>query len=234
MDIHKAKPWHGLREFLKEYLIIVVGVLTALGGEQLVEASHWSRQTGEARHALGREFSIDIAYLDSNASQNDCMRVRLDRLEQWARGGPRPAGETLRPILFYLQTSTWNVINSGQITSHFPLGEQVRNAQLASILDNQIGIIVDERKTWMTISALASQPVPDEVERRSLRQAVGEARALLIRDENNAAIIRRALTPLVIKGELPLALAAGKPGVFCRAMGMEPPPSSSTGPARRR
>jgi hypothetical protein len=33
MDIHKPKPWHGLREFLKEYLIIVVGVMTALAGE---------------------------------------------------------------------------------------------------------------------------------------------------------------------------------------------------------
>jgi hypothetical protein len=37
MDIHKPKPWHGLREFLKEYAIIVVGVLTALAGEQAVD-----------------------------------------------------------------------------------------------------------------------------------------------------------------------------------------------------
>lgn len=36
MDIHKPKPWHGPREFLKEYLIIVVGVLTALAAEQTV------------------------------------------------------------------------------------------------------------------------------------------------------------------------------------------------------
>jgi len=41
MDLHKPKPWHGLREFLKEYVIIVVGVLTALGGEQAVEWLHW-------------------------------------------------------------------------------------------------------------------------------------------------------------------------------------------------
>jgi len=33
MDIHKPKPWHGWREFLKEYGIIVLGVLTALGLE---------------------------------------------------------------------------------------------------------------------------------------------------------------------------------------------------------
>jgi hypothetical protein len=26
MDIHKPKPWHGLREFLKEYLIMPRGV----------------------------------------------------------------------------------------------------------------------------------------------------------------------------------------------------------------
>ena len=41
MDIHKPKPWHSFREFLKEYLIIVVGVLTALGAEQAVEWLHW-------------------------------------------------------------------------------------------------------------------------------------------------------------------------------------------------
>jgi hypothetical protein len=31
MDIHKPKSWHGFREFLKEYAIVVVGVLTAPG-----------------------------------------------------------------------------------------------------------------------------------------------------------------------------------------------------------
>ena len=41
MDIHKPKPWHGWREFLKEYVIIVVGVLTALAAEQAVEWLHW-------------------------------------------------------------------------------------------------------------------------------------------------------------------------------------------------
>jgi hypothetical protein len=37
MDIHKPKPWHGVREFLKEYLIVVGGLLTALAAEQGVE-----------------------------------------------------------------------------------------------------------------------------------------------------------------------------------------------------
>ena len=49
MDIHKPKPWHGWREFLKEYAIIFVGVLTALAAEQAVEAL---RHRSEAREML--------------------------------------------------------------------------------------------------------------------------------------------------------------------------------------
>ena len=52
MDIHKPKPWRGVREFLKEYVIIVIGVLTALGGEQAVEWGRTHREVGEARAAL--------------------------------------------------------------------------------------------------------------------------------------------------------------------------------------
>lgn len=33
VEAHKPKPWHGPGEFLREYLIVVVGVLTALGGD---------------------------------------------------------------------------------------------------------------------------------------------------------------------------------------------------------
>ena len=52
MDLHKPKPWHGVREFLKEYVIIVVGVLTALGAEQLVEQLHWREQIRATKEAL--------------------------------------------------------------------------------------------------------------------------------------------------------------------------------------
>ena len=57
MDIHKAKPWHGLREFLKEYTIIVVGVLTALGAEQGVEWLHWAHKVEDGRAAIRSELA---------------------------------------------------------------------------------------------------------------------------------------------------------------------------------
>jgi hypothetical protein len=45
MHFHLPKPLHGWREFAGEVGIIVLGVLIALGFEQIVEASH-QRQEG--------------------------------------------------------------------------------------------------------------------------------------------------------------------------------------------
>ena len=71
MDIHKPKPWHGVREFLKEYVIIVVGVLTALGAEQGVEWLHWRHLAEKAEVDLaagikpdGTQFVVDVRYAD--------------------------------------------------------------------------------------------------------------------------------------------------------------------------
>lgn len=55
MEIHKPKPWHGLREFLKEYGIIVLGVLTAIALEQTVETFHRRAESAELRESLERE-----------------------------------------------------------------------------------------------------------------------------------------------------------------------------------
>src|SRR5947209_13236270 len=60
MDIHKPKPWHGLREFLKEYVIIVVGVLTALAFEQAVEWLHWRHVTQQTEENLRGGVDSDL------------------------------------------------------------------------------------------------------------------------------------------------------------------------------
>ena len=62
MDIHKPKPWHSAREFLKEYVIIVVGVLTALAAESGVEWLHWrhlAAQHAEELDAGARTIAIN-------------------------------------------------------------------------------------------------------------------------------------------------------------------------------
>src|SRR3954463_8469816 len=80
MDIHKAKPWRGVRDFLKEYLIIVIGVLTALGAEQVAEALHWKHQVADGEAELKEPFAREVSNAAMRAAQGRCVTVRLAEL----------------------------------------------------------------------------------------------------------------------------------------------------------
>src|SRR6185503_1410686 len=99
MDIHKPKPWHGLREFLKEYAIIVVGVLTALAAEQGAEWLHWRHEVKEGREALHREMAFDGSYLRDRMTVQACLDRQLDRvqagLDSAGQGRPSPVAAPL-------------------------------------------------------------------------------------------------------------------------------------------
>lgn len=85
MDIHKPKPWHGFREFLKEYLIIVVGVLTALGGEQGVEWLHWRHLAHLAEHDLAAGLKADLFNSVNWLARDPCNTARIGQLSEALR-----------------------------------------------------------------------------------------------------------------------------------------------------
>ena len=81
MDIHKPKPWHGVRDFLKEYVIIVIGVLTALAAEQAVVKLHSAHVIETAETAMRIELADDDgpqAFV--RLAITPCLRRDLDSL----------------------------------------------------------------------------------------------------------------------------------------------------------
>jgi hypothetical protein len=82
MDIHKPKPWHGLRELLKEIGTIVIGVLIALAGEQIVETLNWRHKTAEAEAALRRELRVDLSYAAEQQALGACANRYIDILQR--------------------------------------------------------------------------------------------------------------------------------------------------------
>jgi len=80
VDIHKPKPWHGLREFLKEYVIIVVGVLTALAAEAGVEWLHWRRLAGQHEAELRASGAQMLSVAVERIAAVDCIRGELKRM----------------------------------------------------------------------------------------------------------------------------------------------------------
>jgi len=205
MDIHKPKAWHGSRELAKEIATIVVGVLIALAAEQAVDWLRWRYEIGEARHALGREITYNIKALQIMDGQSNCLVSRMDTLAAWASGtGPRPAGPILMPLLYSLQTSTWDVTNAGQVILHFPLESKLAYATLFSRFANEREAINDERAAWAQVIALANQPKPDSEELRRLREAIGLARVWESRRSSNSRNMIRTGSPLAVDGPGPL------------------------------
>src|ERR1700755_919632 len=124
MDIHKPKPWHGLREFAKEFGTIVLGVLVALGAEQAVEALHRQAQVREARAALRAEIGDDISRALFNQRREVCGARQLDRYVAWANGAPLPPTRAAGAEVLQLHTTSWDVVKAGAVTT-MPLKERL-------------------------------------------------------------------------------------------------------------
>lgn len=71
MEVH-AKSVHSWKELLSEIGVIVIGVMIALGAEQLVETIHWSHKVADAEEAMGRELSGDLGYAAGQVAMKDC------------------------------------------------------------------------------------------------------------------------------------------------------------------
>ena len=77
MHVHLPKPMHGWREFAGEVGIIVVGVLIALGAEQVVETLHWRQQAKDAQASLKTEIQDSVNSAAERQAVDDCLRRQL-------------------------------------------------------------------------------------------------------------------------------------------------------------
>src|SRR5438270_3394440 len=80
MHFHLPNPLHGWREFAGEVGIIVVGVLIALGMEQIAQSWNDRRATQEAREAIRAEVADDLGGLTDRIVREPCIQRRLDEI----------------------------------------------------------------------------------------------------------------------------------------------------------
>src|SRR3982750_670044 len=94
MHFPLPKPLHGWRAFAGEVGIIVIGVLIALGAEQIVEAWHWRNEARDFSKAVDHELGLNLGTYDAAIKQRPCVFRRLNELELFL--AKSPAGE--RPL----------------------------------------------------------------------------------------------------------------------------------------
>jgi len=125
MDIHKPKPWHGVREFLKEYLIIVVGVLTALGAEAVVQAIDWQRRVADAERDLRGDLADDARIAFERMAQRECTLQQIEArqaalVKNRDEGAPVPTFPRFFFGVRILSYETWQNARALQLTGHIP------------------------------------------------------------------------------------------------------------------
>jgi hypothetical protein len=194
MDIHNPKPWRGWREFLKEYLIIVVGVLTALGAEQAVEWLRHETEVRDARATLADEILENVARLRLSIEENSCILPQLDAYEGWARGGPKPGA--FRHLLPHLRTSTWETVKAGAVP-HMPLKERVAIAYFYDQLGNQLSNRQMQLETHLAIVRYerAARLTPEQ--RTRLLETISVDRRLAHNNSGNALVLIDLATRIV-------------------------------------
>ncbi len=182
MDIHKPKPWHNVREFLKEYLIIVVGVLTALAAEQAVEQLHWAHEVRLARAEIASEINWTDRHFAYRVAAEPCIARRLDALEsvieKAARHEPVPhLGPVIPDIGNALNDNIWQNHRAAQTLTHFDDQELSLLGSYYMQVDSVRGFIANEVDAWSVLKVLQGDPArlgPTDI--AGLRVALQRAR----------------------------------------------------------
>jgi hypothetical protein len=155
MHLHLPKPLHGWRELAGEVGIIVVGVLIALGAEQVVQTIHGNAQVHAFRGAVDDELAYDLGSYKQRLLLGPCVRARLAELDQVIAqdraGRPiRMHGLSRWPVSFSLRTSVW-AGRTGEVEARMPLQTRLAYASIYDDLANYDVHRVDERNAWQEL-----------------------------------------------------------------------------------
>jgi hypothetical protein len=234
MDTHKPKPWRGWREFLKEYVIVVVGVLTALGAEQTVEWVHLNERVGQARERLVSEVQHQYLVDGEFLAVQPCLERQLDRIEQavLASGpilSPLPINTNTQAHISFVYhapsrswtDSAWQSAIAEGLTSRFSPTER----RMLPIHYSQMGrmrALADQEVAAGGQLLALSKPLP--MDGRTKVDFVGVIEQERLRSEGMAVLARDMNRDIVTLGYAPEMaarrawLGASGTAIYCRSI----------------
>ena len=118
MEIHKPKPAHNLGEFLSEVAVVVLGIIIALAGEQLLQSLEWRHRMRLADEQMRQEIAGDdgpqvLERIALSRCVNDALSAIRSSVEQAA-----PRSAVLEAVdHFWTPRHTWDSIAFQAATS---------------------------------------------------------------------------------------------------------------------
>jgi len=120
VHVHKPKPWHGLKELLREYVIIVLGVLTALAAEQAVEALHHRAQVREMTDKMRAEVEENRHVVDFDVESVRAALASTEAVLAALTKGGAATPELQRTNLFTPADAAWIAIRDSALLPIMP------------------------------------------------------------------------------------------------------------------
>ena len=214
-----VRPREGWRVFAGEVGVIVLGVLIALGAQQVVETIHDREAVAQLRSALRAELADDRARWEDMRASDACTRQRLEALDRWSSTAPAQA-KLVRPyrlMLWNMHSSSWDIAKASPAAAHIPLDERLTYADLYAGIDNWRDYLAEERVNAIALSGLLeSADQPDS--RQQIKFHVAMARVLQRRRAENYPYFFKRFDALKIAPDASQLTIARDPKALCKPL----------------
>lgn len=193
----RLKPPNGWQAVGWELLIVTLGVLIALGAQQMLEAANWRREVAGFRDSIRSEMEINLGSYPYRAKQKPCIAARLDELQRWLDswrdGRPVRLNGTIGvPASRVIRTSVWASRDPGTF-AHMPRAEKEEYAFLYDEFSNNEVHRLDERNAWFELAGFDGATMLDHQDQMRLQGLISRARLRDQRIDFNAErFLRRA------------------------------------------
>jgi hypothetical protein len=214
MHVHLPKPLHGWREFAGEVGIIVLGVLIALGLEQVVEAQQWRDKVNRAVDSMRIELADDDgpqAY--ARELIGECLDKQITRIRDGSDTAPpeqlRKWAAAYDPPFRTWDSEAWKIVVASDVGSHMGADRLIAWSAPYRFLPQLTE--EDQREARLVIQLRADLPAagdPSPADRKSLRVDAAQLRLANRRFVNTSQLMLtrmealHAQVPLAIQREL--------------------------------
>ena len=157
--------WRGWREFVRDVVIVVLGVLIALAADQVMAGIEWKQRAHDNRRAIDLELARNAGVYEERSLLQQCADARLAELDQLLRAARRtralPAiGRIGRPPYRPTVRAAWDEAVGSQVLAYF---DRDRRAKLALHYAQSIDYdaqIKAEAALWATLHLVEDAPGP--------------------------------------------------------------------------
>jgi len=213
MDFKTIKPLHGWRAFFGEVGVVLLGVLLALGAQQIVQDVQMRSDVREFRRTIDHEIALNLFTYEVRGRQIRCVSQRIAELRSWldkarvgAQVSPIHAGG---PMILTQYRSAWDN-RDAQVFNHLPSDVRQKYAEFYDEVANNSVQLQQESGYWRQLWPYA-EPGPISLQdRRIIRTTLA-----LVENRNrdvqaNFEVSRKIASAVgVTKGIRPEEVSAG-------------------------